>query len=81
MTYTKDQILEDINKNIPNDIDWLSGARSYLENLIQNGGKSYELWHYTKPFLGEALNGDPLYGIGKPYSADFSTFFQEMYSF
>lgn len=80
MIKDKEKIMEEINKNIPKEINWLSGAKSYLSKLIQAGGKSYEMWHYTKPFLCEPLNGIPLHGKEKPYPAELSTFFHEMYS-
>ncbi len=81
MILNKEKILEDINKNIPKDINWSGGAKSYLNKLVEAGGKSYEMWHYTKPFLSEPLDGTPLHGAKKPYPAEFSTFFQEMYLF
>ncbi len=81
MTSPKEKIMEEINRNLPKDIDWPTGAKTYLNKLIQAGGKSYESWHYTKPFLREPLNGIPLQGTERPYPAERITFFQEMYLF
>jgi SAM-dependent methyltransferase len=63
---TEDSILSEINANVPDGVDWRTGAVTYLKELIKNSGEHNRLYHLIKPFLG---------------GPDFSPFFDEMYGF
>lgn len=60
---TERELLDEINCDLPQGIDWKRGAERYVRELIARGGPSFRQWHLTKPFLGELLPGEPLHGI------------------
>jgi len=59
---TEEELLQEINRDLPAGIDWKRGAESYVRELVERGGPSFRHWHLTKPFLGEPLAGEPLHG-------------------
>ena len=63
---TEESFLKRINRHLPEGVDWKAGAINYLKELINQKGEGQELFHYVKPFHG---------------GPDFSSFFDEMYSF
>jgi SAM-dependent methyltransferase len=66
MTDSETTLLEEINADIPEGIDWKLGAIEYLHTLVHGEGSHNELYHLIKPYLG---------------GPDFQPFFSEMYGF
>lgn len=63
----EEQFLSEINKTLPEGIDWKTGAIEYLDKLFDDSpGKGNEIYHFVKPFIG---------------GPDFSSFYYEMYGF
>lgn len=44
--------LRRLNADLPEGVDWKSGAVSYLRELVADGGADTERFHLTKPFVG-----------------------------
>jgi SAM-dependent methyltransferase len=59
---TEEELLHEINRDLPAGVDWKCGAETYLRELVARGGAAFRQWHLTKPFLGEPLAGEPLHG-------------------
>ncbi len=66
--YTREEkkFLDEINRLLPQNIDWKRGAVKYLNNIGKEKGSCSEIYHLIKPFVG---------------GPDFSTFFEAMYGF
>jgi SAM-dependent methyltransferase len=78
---TEQQLLEEINRELPGGVDWKRGAERYVRELIARGGPSFRQWHLTKPFLAEPLAGEPLHGdAGRP-AVDPHVTYHELYGF
>jgi len=45
-------LLKEINRDIPRDVDWKRGAIEYLGQMIEAHGMHAERYHLIKPFLG-----------------------------
>ena len=58
---TEQQLLEEINRDLPPGVDWKAGAERYVRELVARGGAPFRQWHLTKPFLAEPLAGEPLH--------------------
>ncbi len=52
MVRTEAELLQEINARLPEGVDWKEGAVTYLREVVQDGGKATELFHFTKPFQG-----------------------------
>ncbi|MGI8939065.1 MAG: class I SAM-dependent methyltransferase [Iamia sp.] len=52
MVRTEVELLQEINARLPEGVDWKEGAVTYLREVVQDGGKATELFHFTKPFQG-----------------------------
>jgi len=54
LKYSKEHrdLLTEINRDIPRDVDWKRGAIEYLGQLIEAQGVHEERFHLIKPFLG-----------------------------
>lgn len=72
-------LLDEINQYLPKNIDWKSGACTYLNELIQKGGESYRSWHYTKPFIAQPLLGAPLHDDSSQTGVDKYVLWNELY--
>ncbi|HSD27279.1 MAG TPA: class I SAM-dependent methyltransferase [Vicinamibacteria bacterium] len=81
MKSPEQQLLEEINRELPRDVDWKAGARRYVRELVARGGPSFRQWHLTKPFLGEPLAGAPLHGDGSRPAVDPHVTFHELFAF
>lgn len=60
----KQALLDEINKNVPQGVDWKRGAIRYLGELIDTQGVHAERYHLIKPFVG---------------GPDFSPFYADMH--
>jgi len=60
------QFLEEINKGLPQQIDWKKGAIDYLKNMLKAEGEGAALYHLLKPFCA---------------GPDFNDFYENMYKF
>jgi 2-polyprenyl-3-methyl-5-hydroxy-6-metoxy-1,4-benzoquinol methylase len=49
------ELLRDINRDLPNGIDWKAGAREYVQQVLRESGGGIESYLFTKPFA--ILNG------------------------
>jgi len=49
MTDSETALLEELNADLPQGIDWKHGAIEYLRNLIRGEGSHNELYHLTSP--------------------------------
>jgi SAM-dependent methyltransferase len=65
-TASEAKLLEELNADLPEGVDWKQGAIEYLRNLVRSEGSRNELYHLIKPYLG---------------GPDFQPFFSEMYGF
>jgi SAM-dependent methyltransferase len=45
-------LLAEINRDLPQGIDWRQGAITYLGTLMEDGGPAQERYHLVKPFVG-----------------------------
>jgi len=78
---TERELLDEINGDLPQGIDWKRGAERYVRELIARGGPSFRQWHLTKPFLGELLPGEPLHGDSGRPAVDPHVTYHELYGF
>ena len=78
---TEQQLLEEINRDLPAGVDWKRGAERYVGELLSRGGPSFRQWHLTKPFLGEPLAGEPLHGDSARPAVDPYVTYHELYGF
>jgi SAM-dependent methyltransferase len=78
---TEQQVLEEINRDLPRGVDWKGGAERYVRDLVARGGASFRQWHLTKPFLGETLAGEPLHGDASQPAVDPHVTYHELFSF
>lgn len=46
------RLLDEINRHLPEGVDWKSGALTYLRELNENQGIHSARYHLIKPFLG-----------------------------
>ena len=76
-----EQLLEEINRELPKGVDWKAGARRYVRELVARGGPSFRQWHLTKPFLGELLAGAPLHGDDSRSAVDAHVTYNELFGF
>ncbi len=49
---SEEDLLDEINANLPPGVDWKEGAVTYLRELVVNGGETAEWYHLVKPFVG-----------------------------
>jgi SAM-dependent methyltransferase len=75
----EEALLSQINQFLPKDVDWKSGARRYLKDLVHRGGESYLRWHYTKPFIAEPLSGSALHDDESQSGVDKYVLWNELY--
>jgi SAM-dependent methyltransferase len=78
---TEEQLLEEINRDLPAGVDWKRGAERYVSALLARGGPAFRQWHLTKPFLGEPLAGEPLHGDTASPAVDPHVTYSELYGF
>ena len=78
---TEQELLEEINRCLPPDVDWKAGAESYVRDLVARGGPAFRQWHLTKPFLGEPLAGEPLHGDSSRPAVDPHVTYHELFAF
>ncbi len=78
---TEQQLLEEINRDLPRGVDWKGGAERYVRELVTRGGPSFHQWHLTKPFLGEPLAGEPLHGDASRPAVDPHVTYHELFGF
>jgi SAM-dependent methyltransferase len=78
---TEQQLLEEINRDLPPGVDWKAGAERYVRELVARGGPSFRQWHLTKPFLGEPLAGEPLHGDASRPAVDPDVTYHELFGF
>jgi len=78
---TEQQLLEEINRDLPRGVDWKGGAQRYVRELVARGGPSFRQWHLTKPFLGEPLAGEPLHGDASRPAVDPHVTYHELFGF
>ena len=74
-------LLAEINRDLPSGVDWKEGARRYVRELVARGGPAFRQWHLTKPFLGEPLAGAPLHGDDSRPAVDPHVTFHELFAF
>ena len=78
---TEQELLEEINRDLPPGVDWKAGAERYVRELVIRGGPSFRQWHLTKPFLAEALAGEPLHGDASRPAVDPHVTYHELFGF
>jgi SAM-dependent methyltransferase len=78
---TEQQLLEEINRDLPRGVDWKGGAERYVRELVARGGASFRQWHLTKPFLAEPLAGEPLHGDASRPAVDPHVTYHELFGF
>jgi SAM-dependent methyltransferase len=78
---TKQQLLEEINRDLPRGVDWKAGAESYVRELVARGGQPFRQWHLTKPFLAVPLAGEPLHGDASRPAVDPYVTYHEIFGF
>jgi SAM-dependent methyltransferase len=78
---TEQELLEEINRDLPRGVDWKAGAERYVRELVARGGPPFRQWHLTKPFLGEPLAGEPLHGDASRPAVDPHVTYHELFAF
>jgi SAM-dependent methyltransferase len=78
---TEQELLQEINRDLPAGIDWKEGARRYVRELVARGGPAFRQWHLTKPFLGAPLPGGPLHGDDAQGAVDPHVTYHELFAF
>ena len=78
---TEQQLLEEINRDLPPGVDWKAGAERYVRDLVARGGAPFRRWHLTKPFLAEPLAGEPLHGDASRPAVDPDVTYHELFGF